>query len=99
VGGLKQHLWELRHPFPYPPRLFSLPPVMLPNVILVPVKVNNGQSPPLIVYRPLKGDRCGNSPIPCSPYIEVESAIVQRVPGKIECGFRTTGENTSDLHK
>jgi hypothetical protein len=55
---------------------------------LVPVRVNNGQVPPLLVYRPLYGDRCGNSPLPCAPAITKDTPIELRTPGDLRSGFR-----------
>jgi hypothetical protein len=55
---------------------------------ITPVRVKNEQSPPLIAFRPLYGDRCGNSPLPCSPGITPESSIELRVPGELRSGFR-----------
>ena len=68
------------------PKFFELPPSKSKEVI--PITINNGQYPKLIICKPIKGDQCGNSPLPCSPYINENSNIELRVPGQIKSGFR-----------
>ena len=68
------------------PKFLKLPPSRSKEVI--PITINNGQDPKLIIYKPKKGDQCGNSPLPCSPYINENSNIELRVPGQIKSGFR-----------
>jgi hypothetical protein len=99
VWGLKNSQAELPEPFPDPPQLISIPPAMVPKEVLIPVRINNGQSPPLVVYKPARGDACGNSPLPCSPYVDENSTIELRVPGELQGGFRTTGPRPADMHK
>jgi hypothetical protein len=72
--------------FPEKTPFLSLPQSKSRRV--VPVRIDNGQSPPLVMFRPLNGDRCGNSPLPCAPYIGPESHIELRTPGELRSGFR-----------
>ena len=48
-----------------------------------PVVVQNDQMPPLVVLVPIDG-QCGNSPLPCTPYLGVQKL---RVPGHLRYGF------------
>jgi len=42
-------------------------------------------SPPLLLFFPVEGNRCGNSPIPCTPYDNLGLRL--RVPGDLGSGF------------
>jgi hypothetical protein len=42
-------------------------------------------SPPIILFVPDKGDQCGNSPLPCTPYDNPRLKL--RVPGDLGGGF------------
>jgi len=50
------------------------------------VTIPNGQVPPLVVQVPLKGDRCGDSPLPATPY--PLPTLLLREPGRLQSGFR-----------
>jgi hypothetical protein len=50
------------------------------------VVVANGQTPPLVVRVPRRGDCCGDSPIPATPY-PLET-LKMRKPGDVSAGFR-----------
>ena len=50
------------------------------------VTIPNGQVPPLVVQVPLKGDQCGDSPLPATPY--PLPALLLREPGRLQSGFR-----------
>ncbi|NLF85523.1 MAG: hypothetical protein GX571_05400 [Lentisphaerae bacterium] len=50
------------------------------------VTIPNGQVPPLTVQVPLKGDRCGDSPLPATPY--PLPTLLMREPGRLQSGFR-----------
>ena len=50
------------------------------------IAVANGQTPPLVVRVPRRGDCCGDSPIPATPY-PLET-LKMRKPGDISAGFR-----------
>lgn len=51
-----------------------------------PVELQNGQQPPLIVWVPEGGeDRCGDAPLPCTPY--PQDALCCRTPGNLRDGF------------
>ena len=50
------------------------------------VTIRNGQVPPLVVRVPLKGDQCGDSPLPATPY--PLPTLLLREPGRLQSGFR-----------
>jgi hypothetical protein len=53
-----------------------------------PVKaviLNNGQTPPLVVWVPENSDRCGDAPLPCTPYPNDRLCLF--VPGNLGKGF------------
>ena len=78
----------------------KLPPKAAANPNLTRVRINNGQYPPLIIYKPTgDDDRCGNSPLPCSPYITADSDIELRTPGELASGFRLTGTDPVGVEK
>jgi hypothetical protein len=71
-------------------RLFVFPytkPEKLNRVVASP----RGENPPLYIYMPAEGNKCGNSPLPCTPYagglLHSHQLIRQRVPGDISKGF------------
>ncbi len=49
------------------------------------VVVQNGQQPPLVVWTPCGDDRCGDAPLPCTPY--PRDNLCLRVPGNVGHGF------------
>ncbi|HSF30537.1 MAG TPA: hypothetical protein VLK82_08720, partial [Candidatus Tectomicrobia bacterium] len=54
-----------------------------------PVKclvVNAGQISTQVVFVPVTGDQCGNSPLPCTPYVTM-GIPKQRIPGDVSKGF------------
>jgi hypothetical protein len=53
----------------------------IPSSALVEKKTDSG----LVIYVPVKGDQCWDSPLPCTPYFVAELRV--RVPGKITSGF------------
>jgi hypothetical protein len=73
------------------------PPKATPRQSLITVVVNNGQIPPLAVFKPITSNQCGNSPLPCSPYISENSAIRLRISGDIRSGFMATKNISVDL--
>lgn len=90
---------EIRIPYFIPSQLIDLPPRAVPRQVLTTVVINNMQSPPLIIYKPEGDDRCGNSPLPCSPYVDENSTIELRVPGDLSKGFRVTGSAPPDMSR
>jgi len=49
------------------------------------VTLKNGQNPPLTIFVPRTGDRCGDAPLPCTPYhIDL---LKLRKPGNLRYGF------------
>ena len=98
---LKNIQQEIRTPNPFTdtPHLFTAPRPAFPRIMLTRVLVNNGQTPPLVVYKPVNTDMCGNSPLPCSPYVDENSTIVYRVPGDLTKGFKASGPNPPDMHR
>lgn len=71
---------------------YGAPQAYGPQNELVPVTLSNGQIPPLVIFRPMETDQCGNSELPCSPYVTEESTIELREPGNLRSGFRVTGD-------
>ena len=72
------------------PHLFTFPytqPQKLNRVVASPA----GENPPLYIYMPAEDNKCGDSPIPCTPYagglLHVHQQIRQRVPGDLSKGF------------
>ncbi|TAN37793.1 MAG: hypothetical protein EPN23_04580 [Verrucomicrobia bacterium] len=49
------------------------------------VQLDNGQQPPLVVWVPEGDDRCGDAPLPCTPF--PQDALCCRTPGNIRNGF------------
>lgn len=49
------------------------------------ITLDNNQKPPLRVWTPIKGDQCGDSPLPCTPYINND--LKQLSPGHMQKGF------------
>jgi len=47
--------------------------------------IDNDQLPSLMLYVPKKGDQCGDSPIPCTPY--PTNALKLRRAGNLQTGF------------
>ena len=47
--------------------------------------IDNDQHPSLLVSVPKKGDQCGDSPIPCTPY--PSNVLRLRKPGNLQAGF------------
>ena len=50
-----------------------------------PVLLHNGQHPPLYVWVPVRGDLCGDAPLPCTP--DPCDNLCLRVPGNLRYGF------------
>ena len=72
------------------PHLFTFPytqPAKLNRVVASPA----GEDPPLYIYMPAEGNKCGDSPLPCTPYagglLHSHQLIRQRVPGDLSKGF------------
>lgn len=72
------------------PHLFTFPytqPRKLNRVVASPA----GENPPLYIYMPAQDNKCGDSPIPCTPYagglLHLHQRIRQRVPGDLSKGF------------
>jgi hypothetical protein len=72
------------------PLLFSFPyttPAKLKRVVGSPA----GENPPLYIYMPAEDNKCGDSPLPCTPYagglLHNHQLIRQRVPGDLSKGF------------
>jgi hypothetical protein len=72
--------------------IYGAPRAYGPQNEIVPVTLRNGQVPPLVIFRPTATDQCGNSELPCSPYVAEDSSIKLREPGNLRSGFRATGE-------
>jgi len=72
------------------PFLFTLPFTGQPNLVKV-VGSPEGENPPLTIYMPAQGNKCGNSPLPCTPYagglLHQHQKIRQRKPGDLSKGF------------
>jgi hypothetical protein len=49
------------------------------------VTLNNGQTPSLVVWVPEESDRCGDAPLPCTPYPDDRLRLF--VPGDLGKGF------------
>jgi len=49
--------------------------------------VDNGQTPPLKVFAPRRGDQTGDAPLPATPY--PRTRLLARIPGSIRAGFQT----------
>jgi hypothetical protein len=72
------------------PHLFTFPytkPRKLNRVVASP----QGENPPLYIYMPAEDNKCGDSPLPCTPYagglLHSHQTIRQRVPGDLSKGF------------
>ncbi|MDR2180788.1 MAG: hypothetical protein LBP21_10805 [Synergistaceae bacterium] len=50
-----------------------------------PVVLRNGQTPPLVIWVPENSDRCGDAPLPCTPYPDDRLCLF--VPGNLAKGF------------
>jgi hypothetical protein len=50
-----------------------------------PVALNNGQTPPLVVWVPESSGSCGDAPLPCTYYIDDRLSLF--VPGNLAQGF------------
>jgi hypothetical protein len=50
------------------------------------VVLKNGQTPPLVVRVPRRGDQCGDAPLPCTPY--PRDRLLWRQPGNLAAGFK-----------
>ncbi|HMF72495.1 MAG TPA: hypothetical protein VK616_13545, partial [Flavitalea sp.] len=72
------------------PGLFTFAYTKVPKLVRV-IGSPPDQKPALYIYMPLKGNQCGNSPIPCTPYagglLHSHHLIRQRVPGDLSKGF------------
>jgi hypothetical protein len=53
------------------------------------VALEEGQTPPLLVFTPVLGNQCGNSPLPCTPHVTGQRL---RVPGDLSKGFLANNE-------
>ena len=63
------------------------------------VRIKNGDYPNLEIYKPLNGSFCGNSPLPCSPYVSQNSKLALRSPGDLQKGFKHTVTGDEDAFR
>jgi hypothetical protein len=76
--------------FDYNPQLFTFAYTKQRKLVKV-IASPEGEHPPLYIYMPAEDNKCGNAPLPCTPYaggkLHSHQRIRQRVPGDLSKGF------------